>query len=75
VLLMGTASAVAGVGSPFVARGQTAEWTYKYANNLPDTHPMNIRGREMAAAIKQETSGRFDLQVFRTASSDPTPTR
>jgi tripartite ATP-independent transporter DctP family solute receptor len=61
---MGTASAVAGVGSPFVARGQTAEWTYKYANNLPDTHPMNIRGREMAAAIKQETSGRFDLQVF-----------
>jgi TRAP-type transport system periplasmic protein len=64
VLLMATASAVAGVGCPFIARGQSAEWTYKYANNLPDTHPMNIRAREMAAAIKQETSGRFDLQVF-----------
>jgi len=64
VLLMATASAVAGVGRPFIARGQTAEWSYKYANNLPDTHPMNIRAREMAAAIKQETGGRFDLQVF-----------
>lgn len=64
VLFMATASAVAGVGGPFVARAQSAEWTYKYANNLPDTHPMNIRAREMAAAIKQETGGRFDLQVF-----------
>ena len=64
VLLMAAASAVVGVGRPFVARGQTAEWSYKYANNLPDTHPMNIRAREMAAAIKQETGGRFDLQVF-----------
>jgi len=64
VLFMATASAVAGVGRPFIARGQTAEWSYKYANNLPDTHPMNIRAREMAAAIKQETGGRFDLQVF-----------
>src|SRR3974390_2102556 len=64
VLLMAAASAGAGGGRPFVARGQTAEWSYKYANNLPDTHPMNIRAREMAAAIKQETGGRFDLQVF-----------
>jgi tripartite ATP-independent transporter DctP family solute receptor len=52
------------VGAPFVARAQQAQWTYKYANNLPETHPMNVRAREMAAAIKQETSGRFDLQIF-----------
>ncbi len=52
------------IAAPFVARAQSAEFTYKYANNLPDTHPMNIRAREMAAAIKQETNGRFDLQVF-----------
>ena len=52
------------VGAPFVARAQQAQWTYKYANNLPETHPMNIRAREMAAAIKQETNGRFDLQIF-----------
>jgi TRAP-type transport system periplasmic protein len=50
--------------APRVARAQQAQWVYKYANNLPETHPMNIRAREMAAAIKEETSGRFDLQIF-----------
>ena len=27
-----------------------AEFSYKYANNLPLTHPMNIRAKEMADA-------------------------
>jgi tripartite ATP-independent transporter DctP family solute receptor len=49
---------------PFVARAQQADYVYKYANNLPDTHPMNIRAREMSAAIRTETSGKVDLQVF-----------
>jgi tripartite ATP-independent transporter DctP family solute receptor len=52
------------VAAPFVARAQGAQFTYKYANNLPETHPMNVRAREMAAAIKQETNGAFDLQIF-----------
>ncbi|QRM27269.1 TRAP transporter substrate-binding protein [Microvirga sp. VF16] len=59
-----TAFAGAVIGAPFVARAQQAEFTYKYANNLPDSHPMNARAREMAAAIKAETNGRFDLQIF-----------
>jgi tripartite ATP-independent transporter DctP family solute receptor len=53
-----------GVGAPFVARAQQADFTYKYANNLPEAHPMNIRAKEMSAAIKTETNGRVDLQVF-----------
>lgn len=53
-----------GIGAPHVARAQSAEFTYKYANNLPDTHPLNVRAKEMAAAIKSETNGRFDLQIF-----------
>src|SRR5271169_1854635 len=52
------------VGAPFVARAEQAEFTYKFANNLPDSHPLNIRSREMAAAIKTETNGRFDMQIF-----------
>ncbi len=52
------------VRAPFVARAQQAQFIYKYANNLPDTHPMNARAREMAAAIKAETNGRFELQIF-----------
>ncbi len=65
LLKASAASAVlGGVGAPFVARAQTAEFTYKYANNLPDAHPMNVRAKEMAAAIKSETNGRVDLQIF-----------
>lgn len=53
-----------GLGAPHVARAESAEFSYKYANNLPDTHPLNARAREMAAAIKSETNGKFDLQIF-----------
>jgi TRAP-type transport system periplasmic protein len=64
--LKGSAAALAlgGIGAPFVARAQSAEFSYKYANNLPDSHPLNTRAKEMAAAIKAETNGRFDLQIF-----------
>ncbi len=41
-----------------------AEFTYKYANNLPVAHPMNVRAKEMAAAILAETKGRVDIQIF-----------
>src|SRR6195952_645605 len=65
LLKASTATAVlGGVGAPFIARAQQAEFTYKYANNAPDSHPMNVRAKEMAAAIKTETNGRFDLQIF-----------
>ena len=46
------------------AYAQKAEFTYKYANNLPVTHPMNIRAKEMVDAIRADTSGRLDIQVF-----------
>src|SRR5260370_9125415 len=49
---------------PYTTLFRSAEFSYKYANNLPDSHPMNARAKEMAAAIKTETNGRFDLQIF-----------
>src|SRR5262249_21663569 len=52
------------VAAPLVARAADAQWNYKYANNLAESHPMNVRAREMAAAIKQDTDGRFNLQIF-----------
>jgi TRAP-type transport system periplasmic protein len=65
LLKASAASAVVGsVGAPFVARAQQAEFTYKFANNLPDSHPLNTRAKEMSAAIKTETNGRVDVQVF-----------
>lgn len=52
------------VAAPWVARAQSAEFTYKYANNLPVAHPMNQRAKEMADAIKAETNGRVEIQIF-----------
>jgi len=63
-MLAGGSILLASVTAPRIARAQQAQWVYKYANNLPEAHPMNVRAREMAAAIKQETNGRFDLQIF-----------
>jgi hypothetical protein len=52
LLKTSAASAVAvGIGSPRLARAQAAEFSYKYANNLPDSHPLNTRAKEMASAI------------------------
>ena len=46
------------------AFAQKAEFSYKYANNLPLTHPMNVRAKEMADAIRTETKGRVDIQIY-----------
>lgn len=63
-LLKASAVSAVTVSAPWVAHAQSAEFTYKYANNLPVTHPMNIRAKEMADAIKAETNGRVEIQIF-----------
>lgn len=63
-VLAGTAATL--VASPFIMRrpAHAAEFSYKYANNLPVSHPMNIRAQEAADKIKAETGGRFELSIF-----------
>lgn len=63
-LLGASALGSVAVAAPWVARAQSAEFTYKYANNLPVAHPMNQRAKEMADAIKAETNGRVEIQIF-----------
>ncbi|MFP4894013.1 TRAP transporter substrate-binding protein [Paraburkholderia sp. EG304] len=41
-----------------------AEFTLKYANNLPTTHPLNVRAQEMAKRIAEQSKGRIDLQIY-----------
>src|SRR5499433_3390691 len=53
-----------GISAPHIARAQAPEFSYKFANNLPESHALLTRDREMAAAIKAETNGRYDMQVF-----------
>jgi tripartite ATP-independent transporter DctP family solute receptor len=62
--LLANAGAFAGTSVFSIGRVRAAEFTYKYANNLPATHPMNIRANEAAEKIKAETGGRFELQVY-----------
>src|ERR1700742_4750052 len=42
-LLKATAASavLGGVGAPYVARAQQAEFSYKYANNAPESHPLS----------------------------------
>jgi tripartite ATP-independent transporter DctP family solute receptor len=57
-----SAGALASIGAPVFA--QTSTLTFKWANNIPITHPSNIRVREAVDAIKKESNGRVDISVF-----------
>ena len=57
-----SAGALASIGTPLFAQSPTL--TYKWANNIPVTHPSNIRTREAVEAIRRESNGRVDIQIF-----------
>jgi TRAP-type transport system periplasmic protein len=59
----GTATGIAAFGI-LTRRGDAAEFEFKYANNNVAAHPMNVRLREAADTIKQESGGRVDIQLF-----------
>ncbi|PLZ01277.1 ABC transporter substrate-binding protein [Burkholderia sp. WAC0059] len=56
--------AAAPVFSVISREARAAEFTLRYANNLPVTHPMNVRAREMAARVLKESNGRVQILVF-----------
>lgn len=56
------AGALATLGTPLHA--QNAEHSFKWANNIPLTHPSNVRIKEAVDAIKAESKGKVDIQVF-----------
>ncbi|OAE99667.1 ABC transporter substrate-binding protein [Bradyrhizobium centrolobii] len=43
---------------------RAAEFSLKYGNNLPLTHPLNIRAQEAAERIARETNGRVEIAIF-----------
>src|SRR5258707_14947631 len=65
--LLGTTMA-AGSAFPLVSilswPASAAEFSYKYANNSPVTHPLNIRTSEAAARILEKTGGKVEIKVF-----------
>lgn len=49
-------------GLPRIARA--AEFSLKYGNNLPVTHPLNVRAQEAADRIAKESNGRVEIKIF-----------
>ncbi len=63
-MLVGAAASLPLVSTIRYAGAQTAEFNYKYANNLAATHPLNLRATEAVNNIREETGGRVAIQVF-----------
>lgn len=59
---LAAAPAVVALGRPGIARA--AEFDLKYGNNLPVTHPLNVRAQEAVERIAKETNGRVQIQIF-----------
>ncbi len=60
------ASGAAALASIAVIRApaSAAQWSYKYASNISLDHPLNVRMRECWDAVKAQTQGRLDVQIF-----------
>ncbi len=57
---LGALASVAVVRAP----ARAAQWSYKYAHNLPVGHPLHIRTVQMWHAVREATGGRLDVAVF-----------
>ncbi len=57
---LGALASVAVVRAP----ARAAQWSYKYAHNLPTGHPLHIRTVQMWHAVREATGGRLEVAVF-----------
>ena len=64
VLAAGLGAGGAMFAPAFIRNVGAAEFTYKFANNLALTHPLNKQAQAAVDRIKAETGGRVDIQVF-----------
>ena len=61
-----TAGSAAAIASIAIVRSpaRAAEFSYKYASNVNVDHPLNVRMKECWNAVRAETKGRLDVQIF-----------
>ncbi len=62
--VQGTAALALGGLAATPKRAHAAEFTFKYGNDIPATHPMTVRMKEAAAKILEESGGRVEIKVF-----------
>ncbi|QHE93608.1 TRAP transporter substrate-binding protein [Pandoraea fibrosis] len=63
IKVVAATSAAAATGL-YQTQAHAAEFTVKFANNLPISHPMNVRAKEMAQKIAEQSKGRIDFQIY-----------
>jgi tripartite ATP-independent transporter DctP family solute receptor len=49
---------------PHIRCEAAAKFTYKYGNNLPLSHPLNVRSAEATEVIRKATNGDLDIKIF-----------
>ena len=59
-----TAASAAGIAAALPQVARAAEFSYKYGNNLPVTHPLNVRAQQAMDRILKETNGRVEIKIF-----------
>jgi tripartite ATP-independent transporter DctP family solute receptor len=62
-VLMAGAATGATLALPWIAKA-APEFSLKYANNSPVSHPLTIRTMEAMERIKLQSNGRVEIQVF-----------
>lgn len=64
--LLRTLSALPAVGIGALPRLAHAapEFSFKFGNNLPLSHPLNVRANEVAARVAADSKGRMEIKVF-----------
>ncbi|GAC1581780.1 MAG: TRAP transporter substrate-binding protein [Candidatus Elarobacter sp.] len=60
---VGTAATLASI-AVIKAPARAAQFAYKYASNVSLDHPLNVRMRECWTAVRKETTGALDVQIF-----------
>ena len=54
----------AAIAASLPSFAHAAEFSLKYGNNLPVTHPLNVRAQEAADRIAKESKGRVEIKIF-----------
>src|SRR4051812_19346751 len=62
--LLAGATATAICAPCLVRNAAAAEFNFKYGNDLPAQHPMNLRAKAAIDKIAAETNGRVDIKLF-----------
>ena len=65
-VLIRTTSTAAGVAAfgILTRRGDAAEFTWRYANEMVPTHSMNVHLQQAAERIRRDSGGRMEVQIF-----------